>query len=70
MLRPQPLAHLRQQLLPKCFLALLRPAPRSHAGRCDGASKYAGQLLQAKRFIGWSTGSIPRLRDRAGLRWT
>jgi len=41
MLRPHPLAHLRQQLLPKCFLAqtpaapdrlellaLLRPAPR------------------------------------------
>jgi hypothetical protein len=43
---------------------------RSQAGRFDGASRYAGQLLQPKRRKGWSTGNIPRPWTQAGLRWT
>jgi len=45
----------------------LAGTPVIRLGRCDGASKYAGQLLQAKRFIGWSAGSS---FARPGLRWT
>jgi hypothetical protein len=30
---------------------------RNHAGRFDGASQYAGQLLQTKAFKVWSVGT-------------
>jgi hypothetical protein len=39
---------------------------RNQAGRFDGASRYAGQLLQPKRRKGWSTSNIPRPWTRAG----
>ncbi|MEY4326629.1 MAG: hypothetical protein RIS24_2800 [Verrucomicrobiota bacterium] len=40
---------------------------RNHAGRFDGASKYAGQLLQAKLCKGASTATR---FARAGFEWT
>jgi hypothetical protein len=40
---------------------------RNHAGRFERASKYAGQLLQAKLFEGASAASS---FARAGFKWT
>ena len=110
MLRPHPLAHLRQQLLPKLLLtktarhqprriglnsspsasprlssnalsSCCRPAglslgmphspsnrsTRNHAGRFERASKFAGQLLQAKLF---KVASATTSFARAGFKWT
>jgi hypothetical protein len=88
-LRPHPLAHLCQQLLPKLLLAQTSTAPnrlellaglssgiphspsnrstRNHAGRFAHASKYAGQLLQAKLLKGASAATSSA---RAGFKWT
>jgi hypothetical protein len=40
---------------------------RYHAGRFERASKYAGQLLQAKLLKG---GSAATSSARAGFKWT
>ena len=47
--------------------ALSNRFTRNHAGRFDGASKYAGQLLQAKLFKGASAATR---FARAGFKWT
>jgi hypothetical protein len=79
MLRPHPLAHLRQQLLPQLLFAQTPAAPnrlellaflrstRNHAGRFERASKYAGQHLQAKVCKGASAATS---FTRAEFKWT